>query len=63
MTQELTEMLRKSRTIDWNRREGPRAAMKILVKRLLIKYKDPPDGEEEAVSTVISQCEMWVDGE
>jgi type I restriction enzyme R subunit len=61
MTQELTEMLRKNRTIDWNRREGPRAAMKMLVKRLLKKYKYPPEGEEEAIDTVISQCETWVD--
>ena len=63
MTQELTETLRKSRTIDWNRKEGPRAAMKMLVKRLLKKYKYPPEGEEEAVNTVIAQCEMWVDQE
>ncbi|MDR1444127.1 MAG: type I restriction endonuclease subunit R, partial [Treponema sp.] len=63
MTQELTEILRKNRTIDWNRKDGPRAAMKMLVKRLLKKYKYPPEGEEEAVNTVISQCEMWVDEE
>jgi type I restriction enzyme R subunit len=63
MTQELTETLRKSRTIDWNRKEGPRAAMKMLVKRLLKKYQYPPEGEEEAINTVISQCEMWVDEE
>jgi type I restriction enzyme R subunit len=59
MTQELTETLRKNRTIDWNKKDGPRAAMKMLVKRLLKKYKYPPEGEEEAINTVISQCEMW----
>jgi type I restriction enzyme R subunit len=63
MTQELTETLRKNRTIDWNRKKGPRAAMVMMVKRLLKKYKYPPEGEEEAVGTVISQCEMWVDEE
>ena len=63
MTQELTETLRKSRTVDWNRKEGPRAAMKMLVKRLLKKYKYPPEGEEEAIDWVIKQCEMWVDEE
>ncbi|MDR2797182.1 MAG: DUF3387 domain-containing protein, partial [Treponema sp.] len=61
MTQELTETLRKNRSIDWNRKEGPRAAMKMLVKRLLKKYDYPPEGEDDAVNTVISQCEMWVD--
>jgi type I restriction enzyme R subunit len=63
MTQELTETLRKNRTIDWNRKKGPRAAMMMLVKRLLKKYKYPPEGEEEAINTVISQCEMWIDEE
>jgi type I restriction enzyme R subunit len=61
ITRELTESLRKNRTIDWNRKQGARAAMRMLVKRLLKKYKYPPEGEEEAVNTVISQCEMWVD--
>jgi type I restriction enzyme R subunit len=63
MTQELTDSLRKNRTIDWNRKQGTRAAMRMLVKRLLKKYNYPPEGEEEAINTVISQCEMWVDEE
>jgi type I restriction enzyme R subunit len=61
LASELTEMLRKNRTIDWNRKKGPRAAMMMMVKRLLKKYKYPPDDEKEAVNTVIAQCEMWVD--
>jgi type I restriction enzyme R subunit len=63
MTQELTETLRKNRTIDWNKKEGPRAAMRILIKKLLRKYKYPPEGEEDAIKIVIAQCEMWVDEE
>jgi type I restriction enzyme R subunit len=63
MTQELTETLRKNRTIDWNRKQSTRAAMRMLVKRLLKKYRYPPEGEEEAINTVISQCETWVDEE
>jgi type I restriction enzyme R subunit len=63
MTQELTETLQKNRTIDWNKKEGPRAAMRILIKKLLRKYKYPPEGEEDAIKTVIAQCEMWVDDE
>jgi type I restriction enzyme R subunit len=35
----------------------------MLVKKLLRKYKYPPDGEDDAIKTVIAQCEMWVDGE
>ena len=36
--------------------------MRSMVKRLLKKYKYPPDGREEALNIVISQCEMWTDG-
>lgn len=61
MTKELTELLRKKRTVDWQKKESARAEMRIMVKRLLKKYKYPPDGMEDAIKTVISQCEMWVD--
>ena len=61
MTKELTEMLRKNRTIDWQKKETARATMRKMVKRLLKKYKYPPDEYENAIDTVISQCEMWTD--
>ena len=61
MTQELTEMLRKNRTIDWNKKETARAGMRKMVKRLLKKYHYPPEGVEDAINTVLSQCEMWTD--
>ncbi len=48
LTKELTEQLRKNRTIDWNRKESARAKMRVLVKRLLKKYKYPPEGQEKA---------------
>lgn len=61
MTRELTEMLRKNRTIDWQKKETARATMRKMVKRLLKKYKYPPEQYENAIDTVISQCEMWTD--
>ena len=61
MTRELTEMLRKNRTIDWQKKETARAGMRKMVKRLLKKYKYPPEQCESAIETVISQCEMWTD--
>ena len=61
MTRELTEMLRKNRTIDWQKKETARAGMRKMVKRLLKKYKYPPEQYENAIETVISQCEMWTD--
>ena len=61
ITKELTEMLRKNRTIDWQKKESARAGMRKIVKRLLKRYKYPPEGMEDAVKTVMSQCEMWTD--
>ena len=48
-------------TVDWQERSSARAKMHMMVKRLLKKYKYPPDGQEEALKTVMSQCEMWID--
>jgi len=61
MTRELTGLLRKSRTIDWQKKESARAGMRRLVKKLLKKYKYPPEGMDDAIATVIGQCEMWAD--
>ncbi|HPE39340.1 MAG TPA: DUF3387 domain-containing protein, partial [Bacillota bacterium] len=61
MTRELTDLLRKSRTIDWQKKESARAGMRRMVKKLLKKYKYPPEGMDDAIATVIGQCEMWTD--
>ena len=61
LTKELTELLQNNRTIDWQKKESARAGMRRLVKRLLKKHKYPPEGMEDAVQTVMSQCEMWTD--
>ena len=61
MTKELTDMLRKNRTIDWQKKEGARAGMRRLVKRLLKKYKYPPEESENAMEVVLKQCEEWTD--
>ena len=54
-------MLRRNRTIDWNRRESERANMRRLVKRLLKKYKYPPEEAEGAMNIVLKQCEQWAE--
>ena len=61
ITKELTDLLRKNRTIDWQKKKSARAVMRRLVKRLLKKHKYPPEGMDDAVQTVMSQCEMWTD--
>lgn len=61
LTRELTEMLKKNRTIDWQKKETARVSMRKMVKRLLKKYKYPPEGMSDAVQVVMSQCELWTD--
>ena len=61
LTKELTEELRKNRTIDWQKKESARAGMRSKVKRLLKKYHYPPEEEQSALETVIRQCEQWAD--
>lgn len=61
LTRELTETLRKNKTIDWQKKESARAKMRMTVKKLLKKYKYPPEGQEDALKTVIRQCELWTD--
>ena len=63
LTKDLTDMLRKNRTIDWNRRDSERANMRRLVKRLLKKYNYPPEEAEGAMNIVLKQCEQWADDE
>ena len=61
---ELISQVRKSATIDWTLRDGARAKMRVMVKRILNKYGYPPDLQEEAVKTVLQQAELlcaeWV---
>lgn len=61
ITKELADTLRKNRTIDWQKRDSARAKMRMLIKKLLKKHKYPPEGMEDAVQTVMTQCELWTD--
>ena len=55
---ELITQVKKSVTIDWTLREGARAKIKVMVKRILSRYGYPPDLQEEAVRTVLMQAEL-----
>ena len=61
ITKELTDTLRKNRSIDWQKKESARARMRMLIKKLLKKHRYPPEGMEDAVQTVMLQCELWTD--
>jgi len=61
---ELTSNLRANISVDWSQRESVRARLRLMVRRILRKYKYPPDGQDEAVQTVLQQAEalgeVWV---
>ena len=63
MTKELTDSLRKNRTIDWQKKESARAGMRRMIKHLLKKYHYPPEEAANALETVIKQCEQWTDND
>ena len=58
MAQELTELIHRSRTVDWDKKESSRAYMRTQVKHLLRKYKYPPEKAKGAVDIVIKQAEL-----
>jgi type I restriction enzyme R subunit len=64
---ELTQMIRKSVTIDWTQRESVQADLRLKVKKILRKYGYPPDKQEKATQTVLEQAELiakdWVGAE
>jgi type I restriction enzyme, R subunit len=60
----LVETIRASATIDWTRKEGVRAKMRIEVRKLLARYGYPPDLQKAAVDLIVRQAETisadWV---
>ncbi|CAB3690893.1 type I restriction endonuclease subunit R [Paraburkholderia rhynchosiae] len=54
---ELTENLRQNITVDWSERESVRARLRLMVKRILRKYKYPPDQQDGAVELVLQQAQ------
>lgn len=58
MAHELTDLIRKSRTVDWDKKESARAYMRTQVKHLLRKYDYPPEKARGAVDIVIKQAEL-----
>lgn len=58
IARELVDSVRKNTTTDWTEREGARAKIRVLVKRILRKYGYPPDKQEKATATVLQQAEL-----
>lgn len=59
---ELTENLRRNVSVDWEKRESVRAKLRLMVKRILRKYKYPPDKQDEAIRLVLQQTEQLCAG-
>ncbi len=59
---ELAENLRKNLTVDWSARESVQAKLRLMVKRILRKYKYPPDQQEAAVELVLQQARVMGEG-
>jgi type I restriction enzyme R subunit len=58
---ELTDKLRNSTTVDWQKRESVRARLRNLVRITLRRYKYPPDKQDEAIRLVLEQAERLSD--
>ena len=58
---ELTENLRQNLSVDWSERESVRAKLRLMVKRILRKYKYPPDMQDAAVELILQQAQALGD--
>jgi type I restriction enzyme R subunit len=57
----LTQKLRGSATVDWQKRDSIRARLRNLVRITLRRHKYPPDMQEEAIRLVLEQAERLAD--
>ena len=56
IAQELTQKLRGSVSVDWQKRESVRAKMRNLIRIILRRYKYPPDKQADAINLVMDQA-------
>ena len=57
----LVDRVRNNASIDWNIKEGVRARMRVIIKRVLRKYGYPPDKAAIATETVLQQAELYTE--
>lgn len=61
IAQELLKAVRNSTTIDWTIKESVQSALRRNIRRILRLHGYPPDLQEKAVDTVITQAKMLAD--
>jgi type I restriction enzyme R subunit len=62
IAQELVDVVRANATVDWDKKEQVRASLRRHIRRLLTKYRYPPDKQEAAVQLVMQQAELLAAG-
>lgn len=63
IVKELADTIRKNITIDWENKESVQAKMRLSIRRLLRKYKYPPENTEDATSLVLEQAKLMCENE
>ena len=63
MARELVRLVRENATIDRTLKEDVQAKLRLYIKRLLKKYKYPPDLEEWATDTILKQARLTAEDE
>ena len=54
----IVDIIRKNATVDWNKRSDVKAKLRLLVKKVLIKYGYPPDVARLEADRVLEQSEL-----
>jgi type I restriction enzyme R subunit len=57
IARDLVSLVRSNTTVDWSIKEQARAKLRSTVRRLLTRYRYPPDKKDSAVELVIEQAE------
>ena len=57
IARELVAIMRRDVRTDWTVRDDVRAKLRSSIKRLLVKYKYPPDQQPGAIGLVMEQME------
>ena len=54
----IVEIIRKNATVDWNKRDDVKAKLRLLVRKVLMKYGYPPDVARIEADRVLEQSEL-----
>jgi type I restriction enzyme R subunit len=54
----IVDIIRKNATVDWDKRADVKAKLRLLVKKVLMKYGYPPDVARIKADRVLEQSEL-----